>query len=432
MSSLDQFVVFKEVAETGNITQASKRLHISQPSVSVQIQNLEREYGAELFKRTNRGVTLTEPGNILYEKIIFVLHAMQQAKESIRDYSAHRNSCIHVGATMTIGEYLLPHIMSLTHPDGSSPRFNAHIANTHAITQEVLEEQLGIGLIEGPVPLDEDLVVEKFWSDELVLVVPMDHPWSKRVEVSFDELLAEKYITREKGSGTRKTCEIALAKNDFDSSLLNVVMELNSTQAIKEAVISGLGVAILSALTVQEEVRQKRLSMLRLQNCQITRPLNIITHRKAILTTEELWFLEQLRQPDMLRMLIPTPFLPSRPLAGEHPSAPLSVSANAHSGAMAKKDKGISSLSNESDEECTRLLETIIPHWDKLTKNEQIACRLVYKNESASSADVARTLNMSQRNGLNVLHGLLDKHLIEDYGGSKNRRYRPAEQILVS
>ncbi len=310
MSSLEQFIVFKEVAETGNITQASKKLNISQPSVSIQIQNLEREYGAQLFDRTNRGVTLTEPGNMLYEKIVLVIQTINQTKETIGDFSAHQNSCIHIGATLTIGEYLLPHIMGLTHSDDSSPRFNVLVANTVTVAQSVQDKVLNIGLVEGPVSPDKNLKIEQFWSDELVIVVPIDHPWSKRTDVTFEELVSEKFITREKGSGTRKTAEVALEKSGFDPDKLHIVMELNSIQAIKEAVLSGLGVTIISALTVQEECRQKRLSMLRLSNCQLTRPLSILTNETSLLTTEEKWFLEQVRSHDTLAPLIPVPFLP--------------------------------------------------------------------------------------------------------------------------
>ncbi|WP_283171693.1 LysR family transcriptional regulator [Curtanaerobium respiraculi] len=310
MSTLEQFEIFKEVAEAGNITQASKRLHISQPSVSVQIQNLEKEYGAELFSRTNRGVVLTEPGNILYEKAIVILHLIKQVKEDISAFEAHQNRYIHIGATMTIGEYLLPRMMQMVPPDGTPPRFNAHIGNTREIAQEVLERTLSIGLVEGPVPLNEDLVLEQFWTDELVLVVSINHRWSRRTEVEFEELATERFITREEGSGTRRTLEQAIQRSGFDPGVLNVVMELNSTQAIKETVAAGLGVTIISALTVQEECRQKRLTMLRIKNCQLVRPLNIITCSRASFTPEENWFLEQIRSRETLRPYIPVPFLP--------------------------------------------------------------------------------------------------------------------------
>ncbi len=310
MSSLEQFMVFKEVAEIGNITQASKRLHISQPSVSIQIQNLEHEYGAPLFYRTNRGVTLTDPGNIPYEKVILILHAAQQAKETIHNYSANQTDYIHIGATLTIGEYLLPHMMSITHRDHSLSRYNVQVANTHVIVNEVLGNYLNIGFIEGIAPEEDDLNVEQFWSDELVLIVPTSHPWGNQDEITFDELLSERFITRENGSGTREVLKRALEEGGFAPDDLNIAIELGSTQAIKEAVLSNLGVTIISALTVQEECRQKRLHMLRLKGCQLKRPLNIITNRKCTLSPEEEWFLGKVRCRETLHSVLPEPLLP--------------------------------------------------------------------------------------------------------------------------
>ena len=309
MSSIEQFAVFKEVADTGSITQASKRLFISQPSVSVQIQNLEHEYGAQLFSRTNRGVTLTAFGKILYDQVVIALRAVEQAKESIREYAEREGKVVHIGATFTIGEYLLPHMMGLTHDDNSSPKYNVNIANTKAVVQGVIENNLGIGLIEGPATNEEDIEVEQFWSDELVLIVPYHHPWASRTEVDFEELTQERFISREKGSGTRKVIEVGLKNAGFDPKQVNTIMELNSTQAIKEAVMAGLGVSMLSLLTVQEECRLKRLATLRIKDCLFERPLNVITNVNANLTAEEHWFLQHIKDRDVIESIIPKPFL---------------------------------------------------------------------------------------------------------------------------
>lgn len=307
MSSIEQFTVFKEVADTGSITQASKRLFISQPSVSVQIQNLEHEYGAQLFSRTNRGVTLTVFGKILYDQVVIALRAVEQAKDSIREYAEREGRIVHVGATLTIGEYLLPHMMSLTHADNSSPKFNVNIANTKAVEQGVVESKLGIGLIEGPVSDSEDIEAHQFWADELVVIVPFHHRWAGMGEIDYDEFVQEKFISREKGSGTRKVMEDALSACDFDPKKINTIMELNSTQSIKEAVMAGLGVSILSELTIQEECRLKRLSTLRIKNCRLERPLNVITNVNARLTSEERWFLQQISNREVIEKIVPKP-----------------------------------------------------------------------------------------------------------------------------
>lgn len=307
MSSIEQFAVFKEVADTGSITQASKRLFISQPSVSVQIQNLEHEYGAQLFSRTNRGVTLTVFGKILYDQVVIVLRAVDQAKESIREYAEREGRIVHVGATYTIGEYLLPHMMSLTHSDNSSPKFNVNIANTKAIVQGVTDGKLGIGLIEGPVGESDSINIHQFWGDELVIIVPYHHPWAELGEIDYDTFLQEKFISREKGSGTRKVIENALKTAEFDPKKINTIMELNSTQAIKEAVMAGLGVSILSELTVQEECRLHRLATLRIKGCRLERPLNVITNTNSHLTSEEQWFLQQISNRDVIEKVVPKP-----------------------------------------------------------------------------------------------------------------------------
>ena len=132
------FLVFKEVAETKNITLSAKKLHMSQPSISLQIQNLENQYGARFFDRTNKGVTLTKEGQIFYAHVRSVLDLLSNAKEQIGALAKDQRGLIYLGATLTIGEYILPNILAFlykTHPDVD---FKVKIANTESISQDVL------------------------------------------------------------------------------------------------------------------------------------------------------------------------------------------------------------------------------------------------------------------------------------------------------
>ncbi|MDR2492414.1 MAG: LysR family transcriptional regulator [Coriobacteriales bacterium] len=299
-----QFRVFKEVADTSNITLASKRLHMSQPSISIQIKNLEREIGAELFDRTNKGVTLTQAGWIFYQHVCQIMQIMQEAQEKIDELSVHQRGIINMGATLTIGEYILPLIIGNFCEAHSEIDFNAKIANTQVMVQEILEKRLHIALVEGPVPDDKDLVVENFWHDELAVVVPSGHPWAEQPVVDFDELANEKIILREKGSGTRRVMELALEDCGFDPDKLNVVMELGSTQAIKQAVMSHQGVTIISALTVRHESKFGLLKCLRIKECQLTRPLNVLTHARSHQSLEEQYFLSFMHDAEHLEPLL--------------------------------------------------------------------------------------------------------------------------------
>ncbi len=294
-----QYLVFKEVAETRNITLAAKRLHMSQPSISIQIQNLENQYGAKFFERTNKGVTLTHAGKIFYQHICQVVQIMKEAGEKIADLTEDKRGLIHVGATLTIGEYVLPHILGYLYNVRPDIDFKAKIANTETIAQDVLEKRIHIGLVEGPVAQNRELVVENFWQDELVVVVPFHHPWATRSSITLAELATERMITREVGSGTRKVMEMALEERGFDPSQLNITMELGSTQAVKQVVAAGLGITIISALTLTNDCNEN-LKSLKIQDCPVYRPLNILLHAQTFQSKEERYFINFLHNREKL------------------------------------------------------------------------------------------------------------------------------------
>ncbi|MCL2807577.1 MAG: LysR family transcriptional regulator [Coriobacteriia bacterium] len=300
-----QLNVFKAVAETKNITLASKRLHISQPSVSIQIKGLEQEYGAKLFDRTNKGVTLTRAGEILYEHCSEALSIMQQARERISTLTLDKHRCIKLGATLTIGECILPHIIRHLDESNDSLDFSVKIANTQIVAQDVLENRIHFALVEGPVPMNQALNVETFWHDELALIIPANHPWAKRKSITFEELTKERMITREKGSGTREVMELALIKAGYDPTHLNVIAELGSTEAIKRAVIEGLGVTIISTLTVQQECRLALLKTLPIDGCQLVRPLNVLTNSRGLKTKEDALLIDLLHDTEKLQGVLP-------------------------------------------------------------------------------------------------------------------------------
>ncbi|MDR3602952.1 MAG: LysR family transcriptional regulator [Desulfosporosinus sp.] len=282
-----QFIMFKEVAETKNITLSAKKLHMSQPNISLQIHNLENEYGARFFDRTNKGVTLTKEGQIFYDHVRSVLDLLSNAKEQICALAKDQRGLIYLGATLTIGEYILPNILAFLHKAHPDVDFKVKIANTESISQDVLENKLHIGLIEGPAPRHKDLNVESFWEDELVVAIPYFHHWASRNSISLAELPHERLVTREVGSGTRKVMEMALIEKGLDPDQLNITMELGSTQAIKELVSAGLGITIISSLTISRECNQKTLKILKIQDSLIYRPLSILTNAQAVQTKEE-------------------------------------------------------------------------------------------------------------------------------------------------
>lgn len=271
-----QLMVFKVVAETKNITLAAKRLHMSQPSISLQIQNLENLFGARFFHRTNKGVYLTEAGNTFYKYVCQLLELLHEAQHQLNEMASDSKGSIYLGATFTIGEYLVPRILSYLYKIRPDIEFKVKIANTEIVYHDVLEKNVDLGLIEGPVPTHKELVTETFWEDELVVVVPYYHPLASKKYISVAELCSEKIIVREQGSGTRKVMELALAERGINPEDLNITMELGSTQAIKEVVAAGMGITVISYLTVKRECDLKMFRTLRIKESPIVRPLSIL------------------------------------------------------------------------------------------------------------------------------------------------------------
>lgn len=312
MASLEEFLVFKDVAQTQNITKTSKRLHMSQPCVSIQIQNLEKEYRAQLLDRTNRGVTLTPSGEIFYRYVEEVIQLTTEAHEAILKAATHdKTQRIRIGASLTIGEYLLPLLVEKYYQKDYYADINACICNTEILTEMIANRELHIALIEGPIIDHPELSIKTFWHDELVVIVPATHRWSKRTYITFDELTTEKLITREKGSGTRATMEQVFEQSGFDISTLDIRLEMGSTHGIKQAVKSGIGITILSSLTVQKECRLKQCVALHIQDCSMRRPLSILTHKKCHLTPHEQAFIFLLTNHKQLAQLFPEPVLPA-------------------------------------------------------------------------------------------------------------------------
>jgi len=294
------FLVFKDVAETKNITLSAKKLHMSQPSISLQIQNLENQCGARLFDRTNKGVTLTKEGQVFYAHVRSILDILANAKEQISALAQNQRGLIYLGATLTIGEYILPNILAFLYKAHPDVDFKVKIANTESISQDVLEKKMHIGLIEGPAPQHKDLNVNKFWEDELVVVIPNFHPWASRNSITLAELPHERLVTREDGSGTRRVMEVALRERGLDPDQLNITMELGSTQAIKQLVSAGLGITIISSLTVSRLGDRRAFKTLKIQDAPIYRPLSILTNARTTQTKDELILIDLLHDHRLL------------------------------------------------------------------------------------------------------------------------------------
>ena len=256
MASLDNFrlVVFRAVAEQLSFRKAAEELYLTQPAVSLQVKALEEDIGVQLFDRTGVRIALTEAGKILlgYSRQANALFV--QAEHEIAALSGDHAGQLSLGASSTIAQYVLPRLLgefSREHPCVHPTMISG---NTEQIVEAVEEQKIELGLIEGPA-LSRDVKTEPFLEDELVLIVEAAHEWAELKSIPCSEIAAAPLLMRERGSGTRRVVELALAQKGVKAKSLRIVMELDSTEAIKSAVEAGLGVGFVSRWAIAKDLR---------------------------------------------------------------------------------------------------------------------------------------------------------------------------------
>ncbi|MBR5318628.1 MAG: LysR family transcriptional regulator [Peptococcaceae bacterium] len=272
----DSMRVFITVADKKNFSKAAKALSLTQPAVSFQIQTLEQYYQTMLFDRVNRHVKLTAAGELLLDYAIHMNNLQAELERNMQQLTGHVKGELLIGASTTIGEYILPYVVGSFKQDYPDVNVTIQIMNTKDIGTAVSNKTFDLGIIEGPLKPQDSMKTYKFLEDELVLAMPADHPLAAKGSITLEELKTLPYITREPGSGSRLIFEQALIDADFDIEDLNIVMELGSTTSIKSAIMGGLGISTISKWAIQDLVKTGKVVALNIEGLTLTRNFNII------------------------------------------------------------------------------------------------------------------------------------------------------------
>ncbi len=245
--------VFCKIVELKSFTRTAEAVLLSQPTVSEHIRSLEEELGYKLFDRLGREVEPTPVGLILYDYGRKILRLQHEALQAVEHYGGRLIGRIKIGSGTIPGTYILPELIGRFRSRYSSIKATLRIAGSRLIAREVLAGELEIGVV-GARWSENGLQWQKVFGDELTLIVHAGHPWAGRKEVSLDEMITEPFILRERASGTRKVIEQILEEHGVKPSDLKEVAEIGSTSAVKQAVRAGLGISILSARSVEQDV----------------------------------------------------------------------------------------------------------------------------------------------------------------------------------
>lgn len=267
--NLHHLRVFARVAEEGGFTRAAQALRLSQPAVSKAVRELERQTGVPLFERAGRATRLTGPGEALFARARELFAVERSAEEELRALRGLSGGVLRVGASTTVATYLLFPYLARFREANPGVELRVASANTRAIARALLERRLDVALVEGPVR-HARIEVVPWREDELVLITPPTHRLAAKRSIELRALSGEPLIVREPGSGTRRVAERALAAHDVSPS---VTLQLGSTEAIKQAVAAGLGVAFVSRFAVEEQVKLGRIAAVRVREAALRRML---------------------------------------------------------------------------------------------------------------------------------------------------------------
>ncbi|WP_409293849.1 LysR family transcriptional regulator [Peribacillus sp. SCS-26] len=268
----DELKTFVTLAEVKNFTKTGELLLMSQPSVSLHIKNLEKEFQTQLFQRSPKYLKITPTGEILYERAKRMIALYDQTRVDIMESQNIIKGQLKIGASFTIGEYILPSLLIDLQKLYPELELQLTIGNTEEIVASVNSYQVDIGLIEGQTN-EKSLSVHPFMQDELFLVTSNDHVLAEKSEVLITDLQNQAWITRELGSGTREYLDHVFRSNGLKVKSL---LTISSNQGIKESVIQGMGLSLLSHSVIRRDVLQNNLSVINLRNQRFTRTLSYL------------------------------------------------------------------------------------------------------------------------------------------------------------
>jgi len=280
--SFRELEIFCKVVELESFSKAAEAVSLVQASVSERIASLEKKVGTRLLDRLGRRVVPTTAGELLHKHATLLLEMKETAQLEIERFLGLQQGEISMGGSTIPGEYILPDLIGRFNKKYPHLSVKLTIADSSEIENRVLAGQLEIGVI-GSKSAHANLLCQKLWEDQLVLAVPIRHPWARRKAVSIQELRKTPFILREEGSGTLKILEAYLRESGEDGcKALQVSARFGTSTAVKEGIKSGLGLSILSARAIDTEVKAGLLKALKVRGLTMSRNFFLIRNKLRI------------------------------------------------------------------------------------------------------------------------------------------------------
>jgi DNA-binding transcriptional LysR family regulator len=268
--NLKQMEVFLAVAETNSFSRGAERTFLTQSTVSQHISALENEFGIKLLDRTGKGAYPTEAGKIFINHVRQILAGISEANAVMLRYKGLEQVVLRIGGSNIPGNYLIPRFLPLFLKMHEDAEVHLIQGDSREVLRKLKDEEIELAFT-GTLFSDDTIDFKPLASDNIILVVYPNHKWTKRGEISIEELRDESFVFREEGSGTQGAVCAALANDGINPSSLNVRARLGSNEAVKQAVSYGLGISFLSELSIGEACLRGELFPVKINGFAISR-----------------------------------------------------------------------------------------------------------------------------------------------------------------
>ncbi len=270
-----QLHIFCNVIELKSFSKAGNVIHLTQPTISSHIKDLENHFGCRLIDRKGKEALPTKAGELLYNYACRLLSLRDETESAMAEFAGALKGRLIIGGSTIPGNYILPRIIGMFSQNHPGISISLTIGDTKKVMDDCLSGAIELGVVGAKIE-NKRISQKKLLEDDMCIIAPFDYKWNSKKEITLNMLLKEPFIIREKGSGTLKSIQSSLSKKGESIESLNIVAEMGSTTSVIQGIKNNIGISILSAIAVKEELQTGSLKAFLLQDLDLKRNFYII------------------------------------------------------------------------------------------------------------------------------------------------------------
>ena len=278
-----QLSIFCKVVEQRSFSKAGLLVHLSQPTVSSHIKDLENHFACRLIDRLAKEAVPTKEGKLLYHYAQRLISLRDETEDALRQFKESVEGNLIVGGSTIPGGYLLPQLIAGFLKKYPKVYVSLRVGGTGKVITDILTGKIELGVVGARIS-DNHLQQNVLLEDEMRLIVPRHHKWSKRRSINLTMLIRERFIVRESGSGTLKSIQQNIQDSGYSLKNFNIVSELGSTESVIQGVRNNIGLSIVSPIAVADELNSGGLKALRIEGLNLKRHFYLTRHKDRSLS----------------------------------------------------------------------------------------------------------------------------------------------------